>query len=57
MFNEKQYKQQFNQKKYSRLAVDLPKEDVENFKKKLKLKKISLAEFFRNNIEKFMRED
>ena len=52
-----QVKQRYNDRVYSRIQVQLPKETVDEFKRKCKELDISQASVILNAIEKFLEEN
>ena len=52
-----QVKQRYNDRVYSRIQVQLPKETVDEFKRKCKQLDISQASVILNAIEKFLDEN
>ncbi len=52
-----QVKQRYNDRVYSRIQVQLPKETVDEFKRKCKELDISQASVILNAIEKFLDEN
>lgn len=50
-----QVKKRYNEKVYGRIAVDLPKQLVQDFKEKCKAEGISQAEVIRTAIERWLK--
>lgn len=56
-FNQQEYIQQYNKENYIRFSVDLRKEYIDRIDKITKQHKISRAEFVRQSIANFEKEE